>query len=68
MVTGLVSDLVKVRPVFFARTMLFAPTDSLEAGDIIKAGMQLRKTANNPWNVTSKLIFHMRWCAIRIVE
>lgn len=46
MVTAIVSELGKVRPTCFARTMLFAATRSLEFGDIVKAGCQLREAVN----------------------
>lgn len=46
MVVCVVQELGKVRPVCFARSMLFAASDSLEAGDIVKAGCQLREAAS----------------------
>ena len=46
MVALLVDSLGKVRPTCFARAMLFAAADSAEAGDIVKAGIELREAAN----------------------
>ena len=46
MVVCVVSELGKVRPVCFARSLLFTAADSLEAGDITKAGCQLREAVS----------------------
>ena len=46
MVVCAVQELGKVRPVCFARSMLSAASDSLEAGDAFKAGYQLREAVS----------------------
>jgi len=46
MVCCLVQELGKVRPRCFSRSMLFAATDSLEAGDVVQAALQLREAVN----------------------
>ena len=45
MVVCVTQALGKVRPTCFARSLLFAASDSLEAGNVTKAGVQLREAA-----------------------
>ena len=46
MVLCAVEQIGRTKPVCFARSLLFAASNSLEAGDITKAGVQLRESVN----------------------